>query len=267
MTEIEKVNVIVLKDAAPSSADVEGRMWVGGDATFQGYSANSTNDPNLKLTCSEYGVVIGGDMTGTLILGSGAAAYGGSMAGGSFISNANPQCSIDHATPVDFVTLDATLKAYSAALLAHPVNGTTVFNYGALVLTGTDPKLNVFGVTAAQLNATTQVKFIAPVGSSIVVNVSGTVINWKNTGFLMPDGGTSCRNGNSDWCMRILYNLYEADTLNLNGIGVQGSVLAPFATVDGGSGNIDGQLVCEYLYGAIEYHPYFFNGCLQLPSP
>jgi choice-of-anchor A domain-containing protein len=200
-----------------------------------------------------------------LRLGSGAAAYGDTLLG-SFQSNATPMCGIDHATPVDFPTVEANLKDYSEAFRDTPANGTVTFQWGALALVGTDPDLNVFNVTAAQLQGTSSFQLSAPEGSSVVVNVSGTDIVWQNAGFSMPDGGASCRNGTSTWCHRVLYNLYEAETLTLGGIGVQGSVLAPYATVEGTSGNIDGQLICEYLYGSLEYHPYFFTACIQLPE-
>jgi choice-of-anchor A domain-containing protein len=61
--------------------------------------------------------------------------------------------------------------------------------------------------------------------------------------------------------------MYEATSVYMSSIAVQGSVLAPYATVDGGGGNIDGQLICKYLKGGLEYHPYFFTGCLLLPDP
>ena len=96
--------------------------------------------------------------------------------------------------------------------------------------------------------------------------MSGTDVIWQGRGFKLPDGGACCRGGSSEWCSRILYNLHEAQTLALGGIGVQGSVLAPYATLDGSGGNIDGQLVVRNLIGGIEYHPYLFNGCLRLPS-
>jgi len=261
------VNVVVFKDAAPSSADSEGRMWVGGNATFQGggYSANSTNVPALKLTCDDYGVVVGGNLNGTLILGSGKAAYGGTR-NGNFYSNANPQCGIYKETPVDFVAVESSLKSYSAQFRDTPANGTVTSTYGSLILTGIDPTLNVFNVSAAQIAATTEFRLEVPTSSATVVNISGTDIHWQNAGFVMPDGGKSCKNGNSTSCHSVLYNLYEAQTVSLGGIGVQGSILAPYATIDGGNGSVDGQVISEYLYGALEYHPFFFTACLPMPT-
>jgi choice-of-anchor A domain-containing protein len=192
---------------------------------------------------------------------NGKIAYGTTVS----IGGAGAPCGTWKAKPVDFPAVEAKLKEYSAAFKAYPANGTVVAN-GGLTFTGTNATLNVFNVTAAQLGSASQLKFSAPDKSSIIVNVSGTTVLWAGAGFILPDGGASCRGGTSAWCHRILYNMYEATTLQLSGIGVQGSILAPFATMDGGGGNVDGQLIVEYLKGGIEYHPYFFTGCLIFPK-
>lgn len=77
------------------------------------------------------------------------------------------------------------------------------------------------------------------------------------------DGTKACRGGGTG-CTKIFYNLYEATSLELSGIGVQGSILAPKATLTGAGGNVDGQVFVGTLLGQIEYHPYLFDGCLRL---
>jgi choice-of-anchor A domain-containing protein len=269
-SEIDNINVIVFKDASPSGADSEGRMYVGGNLTANGYGIASKD--NETCTSDQYSLVVGGDITlsgGSI--GDGKVAYGGDAS----LDNFTAACgswkfpdSID--PPVDFVELEATLKGYSIAFTQYPVNGTVT---GSLVLTGTDPKLNVFSITGDQLGSASQIRLVAPDESSIIVNVSGTDIMWSGAGFILPDGQASCRGASTEadpqllsgWCHKILWNMYEATTLTLSGIGVQGSILAPYATLDGGGGNVDGQVIVEYLFGGIEYHPYFFSGCLELP--
>ncbi len=252
--------MIVFKDAEPSGADVEGRMYVGGNAILEGYGVANADD-SMATDCSEWALVVGGDLSATGgSIGSGKVAYGNELSVDSFTAD----CGFWYERPVDFDELEATLTGYSIAFSQYPTNGTATVENQALVLTGTDPELNVFSVTAAQLNNDVHVD--VPEGSSIIVNVSGEQIVWEGAGFSLPDGA-SCRGGTSDWCHRILYNLYEAESITLSGIGVQGSILAPHATLesDSNGGNVDGQLIVEYLYGGIEFHPYFFTGCLMLP--
>jgi choice-of-anchor A domain-containing protein len=269
-SEIDNINVIVFKDASPSGADSEGRMYVGGNLTANGYGIASKD--NETCESDQYSLVVGGDITlsgGSL--GDGRVAYGGNASLDNFTVPCGSWKFPDSiAPPVDFVELEATLKGYSIAFTQYPVNGTLT---GSLVLTGTDPKLNVFSITGDQLGSANQIRFVAPEESSIIVNVSGETIDFSSKGFILPDGQASCRGAStaddpqllSGWCHKILWNMYEAATLTIDGIGVQGSILAPYATLDGGSGNVDGQVIVEYLFGGIEYHPYFFSGCLELP--
>jgi choice-of-anchor A domain-containing protein len=265
-TEINKVNVIVFEDATPTGADTEGRMWVGGDLKLTGgYAANTTGIDTLKTTCDDYALVVGGNITGDVILGAGKAAYGGTMTG-SFDSHANPKCGIYHQTPVDFDALETELTGYSQALKDYPVNGTVKLEYGTMTLTGTDKTLNVFNVTGADLSSITMLKFVVPTTCSVIVNVSGKTVNWQGGSFTLPDGTGSCKGGGTTWCGRILYNMYEATNVTINGIGIQGSILAPYATFNGAGGNVDGQVIVKYLNGITEYHPYYFSGCLLLPK-
>jgi choice-of-anchor A domain-containing protein len=260
-SELNDVNVIVFDDATPSGADVEGRMYVGGDATLEGFGVGNADK---TLSCDEFVLVVGGtlSMRGGAV-GNGKISYGV----GLDLNNVATPCGVTQGSatdPVDFAALEASLIAYSRRFRDYAANGEARAEFGTLTLSGTNPGLNVFDITAEDLNQ--DLHFSAPAGSSIIVNVSGTDVVWQGRGFRLPDGGASCRGGSSEWCSRILYNLHEAETLSLAGIGVQGSVLAPYATLDGAGGNIDGQLVVRNLVGGIEYHPYLFNGCLKLPS-
>jgi len=254
----------VFEDAMPTGADAEGRMWVGGNLDLKGgsYAVNATDIDALKTTCNDYALVVGGDINGNVIVKAGKVAYGGKYTG----SNPTAACGIKHETPIDFDKLEAELTGYSQALKDYPINGTVKIEFGAMTLTGTDKTLNVFSVNGADLASVTQMKFVVPTTCSVIVNISGKTINWQGGGFILPDGGASCKGGSTTWCGRILYNMWEATSVYLGGIGVQGSILAPYATLDGGGGNIDGQVIVKYLKGGLEYHPYYFSGCLLLPK-
>lgn len=264
MTEIDEINVIVFGDAAPGGADVEGKMWVGGDADFSGggYGVGQHDSAAAATKCTEYSLVVGGSLSGTINSGNGNIAYGKSST-----ASTSP-CEIFHATPVDFEAIEAKLKGYSAFFRDYEPpaanQGVVSTGGGGLTLTGTDKELNIFSLTAQELTSASEIKINVPLDSSVVVNVSGLTVNWGGAGFNLPGG--LCRGGSGDMCHRILWNFYEATSISLSGIGVQGSVLAPYAAVTGAGGNVDGQLVAESLTGGIEYHPYFFSGCLVVPK-
>lgn len=255
-SNIKTPNVVVLKDATPNGADSQGKMWIGGNLTISGsYSVNATTPP--ATTCSEFALIVGGNISGDPYVRNGKAAYGGTLSG-----NFSGDCGIYHTSVLDFVAIGAQIKTYSAALSALPANGTVTTSGGYLVLTGTSTSLNVFNLTAAEITAS-HLSFVASPGSTILVNISGTTANWAGKGFKLPDGTGTCKAGTSSWCHNILYNFYEATSLMVTGIGVQGSILAPNATFDGGGGNVDGQVFVNYLKGGVEYHPYLFTGCLK----
>ncbi len=262
-SSIDGVNVIVFEDAAPSGADTLGGMYVGGDASLDNYAMGS----GLDKDCTRDDLVVGGVLSGTPVVHNGAVAYGELATNDGTFS-----CGAREDAPVDFVALRTEMLDYSRALTNLPSNGTTELAMSQLSLVGNDPTLNVFAVSAAQLEAAREFVLSVPDGSSVLVNVSGTAVSWTSCGFVLPDGNGSCISGSTSWCHRILYNFYEAQTLHFDGIGVQGSVLAPYAALNdptgagAGGGNVDGQVIVESLYGNTEYHDFFFTGCLMWPS-
>jgi choice-of-anchor A domain-containing protein len=258
VTDIMEVNVIVFGDAKPSGADSEGTMYIEGNATFSGYGIGSKNAKD----CDSWSLVVGGDLSG-----SGNASNGKIWVGGEYNATVNfTDCGVSQAQPgpVDFDALEQKMVGICLALAEYPVNGTVDDSTGSLKFVGSDPTMNVFSVTAEQIELATEIVIDVPLSSTVIVNVSGEDVIFSGKGFKLPNGA-SCRGGTTDFCSHIVWNMPEAETLKVSGIGIQGSVYAPFAVFSGDGGNIDGQLVCKELLGGIEYHPYFFNGCIELP--
>lgn len=263
------VNVIVFEDASPSGADSEGGMYVGGNFSTTGsYSIGAGSEAGL--TCDDFSFVVDGNISGTAIVKVGQAAYGGELIGSiDSICGAYdyPNPNGLAVAPVDFAKLESDFIFYSNAYKNYTPNGTVTLQWSTLIFSGAGSSLYVFNITAAQLMSATSIVFNVETTASVIVNVSGSVINWSNTGFTLPDGGAKCKgtNGVETGCERILWNFYEATSIVLSGIGVQGTILAPYATQSGAGGNVDGQVIVKYLTGDIEYHPYYFNGCLLAP--
>jgi choice-of-anchor A domain-containing protein len=59
----------------------------------------------------------------------------------------------------------------------------------------------------------------------------------------------------------VLFNFYQATTLRFEGVGIEGSVLAPNAKVEFSNGNINGVLAVGSLAGPGENHEHPFDGC------
>jgi choice-of-anchor A domain-containing protein len=256
----DAVNLVVFEDATASGCDTEGRMWVGGNANLSGYGVGAQladcdiNNPVL---------VVGGDLTIT------GGVKGQIWVGGIFTGTA-PQCGgiwDNEPAPVDFVELRDTLTAYSNLIANYPVNGTVSLGGARLVLTGTDPDINIIEVNGDDLTYANGITINAPVSSSMIVNITGTSAGFNGGTITLPDG-IECGSGAvelDDFCNQLIWNMPEVTTLEVGGISVQGSVLAPNATmVSSGSGNINGTVIVENfnISTCIEMHPHYFNGCL-----
>jgi choice-of-anchor A domain-containing protein len=241
---IEGANLIVLNDAAPSGADVEGRMYVGHNATFPGgYAVNAAG---TEAGTNDYALVVGNDLTvngGTV---NGAIAFGGEM-NGSITATGG----ITNATPVDFVELTDDMLYWSDTLAASEPNG-TVSGGAGLTLTGTDTDINVFEVDASALAAASSLSITVPDGSTVVINVIGTEVSITNMGFSYI--GTDSQH--------VIFNMPQAETVFMSGISLQGTLLAPRADLNFENGNAEGQtIVYNLVTGGGEYHPYYFEGC------
>ena len=70
-----------------------------------------------------------------------------------------------------------------------------------------------------------------------------------------------------EFATHVVWNMYEATSITIGGVALQGSILAPFATIEAGSGgHVAGQVIVQYLKGGTEYHPFYFSGCIKWPT-
>jgi choice-of-anchor A domain-containing protein len=276
-----KVNVLVLGDAKVTGADARGGFWVGGDFTSTtGYDVGG----NLDWDCTRYDLVVGGDVTtgGWLVLKNGAAAYGGAW-NVPGVSGSDPAkaCGVFQNPPnmPDFAAIEQSVIGYSSALASYAPNPGNVLaiptwsvsGAGAVLTGGTpylDPSTNkkifLFNTDLCTFNGTL---INVPLDATVIINSSCINVNFSG-GEVLIAGGTKCsdQGGTTSNCNNILYNLYAAKSIVVEGTTVQGSVLAPYAKLTGGSGAFAGQLVVGSMDTAIEFHTYFFEGCIELPG-
>ena len=268
-TDLNNINVYVITDLnnqGSAVSDSEGSMYVGGNFnSVTGYAIGTQNvvgtDP-----CAEYSLVVGGNVSGAMV------TNGKAVAGGTVTNSSDTKCGgvirvPKSQLPVDFATLAAKFQNLSAALAQLPTTaGATVTRDagGALVLKGTDPVQNVFNIDGSQLGTTV---VDVPLSSIVIVNVTGTAINWPGGGTTMP-GARGGVNGDYLFASNVIWNFPQATTFYMNGLAIDGTVLAPLATFDNsGAGHIAGQVIVYAMNGlTIEFHPYYFSGCITWPK-
>lgn len=223
-------NVFVFGDLNLSNTDAEGRVAVGGNATLSNYGVGAGITP-LPPANTDPSFVVDGSVDVT----------GGSNASGNTVINpnssvinytmGNPNGQLITGTPIDFTAAERYLKCASAFWGALVPNGVGTVVFGQLNLTGTDEVLNIFsldsgnlygtGFSLAQLNG---INIIAPLGSTILINVNGTAIQYGS--YQIFRNGTAATRENA---RRILWNFPQALSWSNSATAIYGSVLAPFA--------------------------------------
>lgn len=244
-------NLFVIEDLNQPSSDTEGKVAVGRDANLSNYSVgdklpNSNGAEDVLVVGRDLYYTSGAVIGGNVVYGNATnlPIYGVSITGGTLRKDA---------TAIDFADAASYLTGLSTQLSNYATNGTTTFQWSGLTLNGSDPYLNVFSVSGANLSDATNFVINVPTGSVVLVNVDGTNIHW-NGGFSV--NGTAKNN--------VLLNFYQETNLTIVGIGVLGSVLAPFADVNFTSGVINGQVICKSMSGQGQFNLAPFIG--NIPS-
>jgi choice-of-anchor A domain-containing protein len=271
-----------------SNTDSGGRVAVGGNfipANNGGFTiASSLSDP-----AGVYDLVVAGNLTNNgYMLGGGDVFVGGNMAwnsltiphnayvngnatnngGGSvggtiFAAGACAEpgylsCkkSAVTASPIDFLGAQTNLDNVSSSLAAQTANGTTSYDgAGTYTLTGTSSSLNVFNLSNGNFTGAT-INITAPAGSTVIVNVAGTSDSIN--------GGSINLNGVS--ASNVIFNYSAATSISISSLAFNGTLLAPYATFTGNSGQLNGQLIVNNAQGTTEFHNVLFSGTLPSGS-
>lgn len=241
-------------DVSQQDTDNTGRSAVAGLASFLNYGVGLALDSSFD---SSPNLVSGNDLTytsGTVWHGDVTYANTGSLTAVTI-----PNGTDYMANPVDFPGTEMDLQDSSNYWASIPdYNGTvTIQPWGGVFLDGTSNEINVFNVPGSAVSSAVYFQINAPAGSSVLVNIDGTVNSMQNFGFSL-QGGV-----NRD---HVVFHFFETETLTLSGIGIQGTVFAPDADVSFNNGSIDGIMIPDNLTGNGEIHRVGFNGCLPLPN-
>ena len=229
-------NVFTLGDLTVRGSDIEGAAAAGGNVTLDHFLGGQgpIDTRALPRTNGTPDVLIAG---GNLAFPSGAiengnAVYAGSATLGDVAFSAGAALRI--APPLDFAAAATTLAGLSGYYAGLPANGTTrAQRDGAIALSGTNRRLNIFSVPGAALAHAYLLTIDAPVGSTVLMNVDGASGGVTNA--------TVTLNGVA--ADHVLYNFSQATALTIHGAYLPGSILAPSATITFTVGLIEGTLV------------------------
>lgn len=259
-------NVFVFGNLSLSNTDAEGRVAVGGNATLSNYGVGAGISP-LPPANTDPSFVIRGDVN----VSAGSNASGNTVVSPtSTVINytmGNPNGSLITGEPIDFAEAERYLKCASVFWSTLPVNGIGSVVFNQLNLTGSDPVLNIFRFDSANiygtglsLNQLNGINIIAPIDSTILINVDGVNIQYGSYQIF--------RNGNAasrENARKILWNYPDALTWSNSTTAIYGSVLAPFAAANTTYSQINGNIIFDTFIGNSESHNELFIG--ELPDP
>jgi choice-of-anchor A domain-containing protein len=251
LSEALKFNIFILGDLTQRRSVIYGRVAVGGNASLE---RCRIGDGMPRSRENRADLIVGG----TLVFTNGTVAKGGIVAGSATLTDVGiPHGQLGEAPMIDFASHGPALTQLSSRLGQLSPTGSTEIRQRRnlkkqIVLTGSDQRLNIFALASQDL-ATTQTLIISvPPKSSVLININGPTGRLQNLGFAI--GNTSRQ--------QILYNFYEATELTLNDDRIQGSILAPRATVTLVAGRVNGTLIGAALTGGGVTWPAPFLGPL-----
>jgi len=254
------------------NSDIGGRVAAAGQISVPVVGQSIINDQNGALANGNIIVAGNGTTSGDhTSLGANGNVFAFASDSSHFNFNGHSgSLTTTGSSPIDFSALRTTLDSESLSLGALAANGQVLvhgqpgFPSGAnpsfLALVGTDPNLNVFNITAAQLaDVNHPLDIVVPAGSTVIINVDGTSLTLG--GAIYIDGVQVSET--SDAGANILFNFDDATSVTLNG-QLTASLLAPFATIAGNS-SIDGTIIAAAFNDNGEVHNAEFTG--NLPGP
>ena len=243
-------NILVWEDYTGSNSEVEGKLLAGGRVTLVNYSVGQslTGATQDVLVSGNSVYFVAGAVYGNLVAANGITSQNIVYENGGSAEAYRPGV---NQTIRDQFAFAAPL---SSSLRGRAANGTTAFNSGTLTLTGTNTALNVFTVQASSLINVSNFHMNVPAGSTAVLNIRGasaTIANATN---------------NFD-PTRTIWNFSEATSLNISGIALNGSILAPSAAITANNGLLNGQIVGSSFYGSAQINSRNFVGAVPEPAP
>lgn len=288
-------NVFVFGDIVQYGTDVEGRVAGGGNVTYgknepgKGF-AIGRNVPNQSGPPE---LVAGGNVTlangsvgwldpkssGNAASQKGEIVYGGTAAiatdGGGYENVGYGSKS--KGQPIDFAAERnylANMSGFWGGLA--PTGKTEILKNAsneiyAINLTGQSSELNIFSLDAAFIKKNLGFNFSAPLESTVLVNITGKDVELMNFGFYFNGIKGDEDHGTGYPFANILFNFLDAKNIAIDGIEINGSILAPWADIEFFKGShIDGQLIAQSLFGEGEAHNIRFDGNLPtapVPEP
>lgn len=243
---IDTYNLILFNDYNFLGGEVEGRTLIGGNLNAQGRSADFGS--RIPPTPSVDTLTVVGDIIANSInMQSGNLTHGGTL-NVSHI-NLNGQGEIIYDPTLSISAIQESLIQASSTFSEQATNG--IFSNSRLIINENISQA-IFHVSSDQIFSNNNaISLSATEAETVIINVSGNDIQ--------VDGGVNLTSGFNGNERKIIWNFYEAESIDFANLAMRGSVLAPFASIQGGA-VFDGAVVANEYTGSREFHNLLFTG-------
>jgi choice-of-anchor A domain-containing protein len=293
-----QLNLLVFGNFTPTGSDVEGQVAVGGNATIgSGYSINAVNGTGTALTVQGNLSFSNGQIDGNVVVGGNYAAtsdgkiLGNLQVGGNLTMTNGTPVQPPHVAQVwgnvsgepsgetnitkmngktqpfslgfDFAKVQKAADSLTTQLANSRATGTVTSGNGGYILKASGKATEIFNLTAAQVASNLTITGLAP-GASVIINVSGSAVDFGNHGYTIDFANGTSGDFGAD-AGKILFNLEGASTIT--GCCFDASLLAPYATVDSGWGNINGQVIVAGWDASTQVNIEPFSGTVPSEAP
>ncbi|MGC4016638.1 MAG: choice-of-anchor A family protein [Luteolibacter sp.] len=258
---------VITRGNFSTTSEVEGRTLVGGSLISQN-SANFGIKLQGKVSSTTPVLSVHGDIVSgnPLNLNAGSLEIGGNLNNRKINYNGGGSLLTGYTTDGTAIinSLDLASQALSAlnknSSFIMPADQPAAFKFNA---TPDSNGVAVFSVSASDLfsnNKVQQIELNLNGASDIVINVSGVNIVWTAGNMVGVFNQDDVRDN-------IVWNFYEATTIDFGSHAMNGQILAPLADVTT-SGVINGSIYANSLTTTSEVHLPGYNGSLTLvPEP
>ena len=264
---VDEFSVFVLEDAHIARSQIEGSIAVGGDvSTLTSYSINAGRANRGGDYTDTDALVVGGDVEfqngsiwGNLVYGGSATTDQSGTVAGELVHDPNR---------LDFAGRAEALRGFTDELAGRDPTGTVTREpWGEVRFEGINPELNIFSVSSSTFSGNSNYIINVPDGSTVVINVTGTgVVNVD--GSVDPVdfqyAGVSVNDSRGREAGRkVIFNFPEVTELNVTGIQVLGSIIAPRTALTFNNGQVNGQIVARTWTGTGTPNLVPFNGSIS----
>jgi choice-of-anchor A domain-containing protein len=248
-------NVLVRRTATVSNMRSGGRLSVGGNVTGANWQAgiDLPNLPNRIDAAFNANVTSASGSAPNGSISVAGRVTGSLQAAGSVRTEATPSIRTDMRWADDA----SSVWAQSASTAAVVVADSSVANK-TLRFEGQNTQVNVFSLTATQLASARKTQIRIPNGSMAIINVTGNSFTaagsndgtmWDGAAYTAyPAGSTSAIA--EAYRTHVVWNFPTATTINVSGFKLEGTLLAPKASVSTAGSEIYGSVFIDTMTSA-----------------